>query len=211
MMDPMILRNLFVIFSSLSPFIAVNLSSVKQLNSGRAAFLIESALFGLFLYILLFLPYIESKTFPAVLSLYPFFLFIFNLVLLIKFKPERFSQIFAVSLMLSFVLTEFHELPAFAYSYLMLEFLDPRRLIYFISPFYALAVFILAAKLFNLSLSTRSKILLLLSVIGVFVFYLINPLIDINGIPTIWVYVKRAYCASILAAAFLIGGNPENE
>jgi len=209
--DPLFLRNIFVILSSCSPLFALFVASVKQLNSGRVSFLVQSALFGLFLYVLVFLPYVPSKTFPAVLSLYPLFLFLFNLVLLWKFKPRFFSKILAVSLMLSFVLTEFHELPAFAYSYLRLEFLDPGRLIFFVSPFYALAVFLLAARMFTLSLSARSKFLLLISVLGIFVFYFIDPQIDINGIPSVWVYLKRAYCFIVLAAAFLIGGNPQNE
>jgi len=211
MIDPLFLRNLFVVFSGFSPLVALWVSSVKQLNSRRVAFFVESALFGLFLYVLFFLPYVYSKTFPAVLSLYPLFLFLFNLILLLKFKPKVFSKIFSVSLMLSFVLTELHELPAFAFSYWNLEFLQPERLIFFVSPFYALAVFVLAAKTFNLSLSFRSKVLLIFSLMGIFVFYWINPLIDINGIPSVWVYLKRAYCFIVLAITFFIGGNPQNE
>jgi len=211
MFDPLFMRNLLVIFSGFSPLVALGSSSVKQLNSRRVAFFVESALFGLFLYILFFLPYVHSKTFPAVLSLYPLFMFLFNLILLLKFKPKVFSKIFAVSLMLSFVLTELHELPAFAFSYWNLEFLQPERLIFFVSPFYALAVFVLAAKMFKLSLSVKLKVLLLFSLIGLFVFYWINPLIDINGIPSVWVYLKRAYCFIVLAITFLIGGNPQVE
>lgn len=211
MFDPLFLRNFLVILSGFSPLVALAVASVKQFNSVKVAFLVQSALFGFFLYVLFFLPYLHSKTFPAVLSLYPLFLFLFNLVLLWKFKAEVFSKILAVSMMLTFVLTEFHELPTFACSYLRLEFLDPGRLIYFLSPLYALVVFILAARLFKLSFSARSKILLLLSVLGVFVFYWINPLIDINGIPSALVYIKRIYCFAVLVFAFLIGGNPQNE
>ena len=211
MIDELFLRNFLVFMSSCSPLVALLLSKVKQLNNSRAVLLIQSALLCLFFSVLFFLPYVSSKTVPAVLSLYPLFMFMFNLVFLWKFEGADFSRIFAVSIMLSFVLTEFHELPAFAYSYFMLEFLDPGKLIFFLSPFYALAVFVLAARLFHLSLSARSKALLLLSVMGLWIFYWINPLIDINGIPTALVYVKRAYCFAILVLAFLIGGDPQHE
>jgi len=211
MFDPLVIRNFLVILSSFVPLVAFVVASVKQFDSARVAFLIESALFGSFLGIYFFLPYVPSKTVPAMLSLYPLFMFLFNLVLLIKFKPRVFSKILAVSLMLSFVLTEFHELPAFAFSFLNLQFLDPGKLIFLLSPFYAVAVFWLAARVFNLSLSARSKAVLLFSVLGLWVFYWINPLIDINGIPSVLAYVKRFYCFILLAAAFLIGGNPQIE
>ena len=211
MIDSLAVRNFFVILSSLAPLVAFFVASVKQFDSARVAFLVESALFGSFLGIYFWLPYVPSKTVPAVLSLYPLFMFLFNLVLLIKFKPRVFSKILAVSLMLSFVLTEFHELPAFVYSYLSLDFLDPGKLIYALSPLYALVVFWLAARIFNLSLSIKEKAVLMFYVLGIWVFYWINPLIDINEIPSALAYVKRSYCFGILALAFLWGGNPGNE
>lgn len=211
MISPIFLRNMMVIISSFSPLFAIWISAIDELNSLKVAILFETVFLGCFLYVLFFLPYVPTKTFPSVLSLYPLFIFLFNLIFLIKFKPRAFSKILAVSVMLSFVLTELHELPAFAYSYLNLEFLDPNRLVFFLSPYYALIVYIFSSQLFNVSLSRRFKILLLASLLGIFVFYWINPLIDINGIPSIWVYVKRFYCFIILAATFLIGGNPQNE
>lgn len=211
MISVVFLRNILVILSSFSPLFAIWLSSIKGLNSVKAAVLIEIGFFGLFLFTLFFLPYVPTKTFPSVLSLYPLFLFLFNLIFFLKFGSRMFSKILAVSIMLAFVLTELHELPAFVYSYIHLEFLEPGRLIFFLSPYYALIISSFAAQLFNVSFSRRSKGLLLLSILGLFIFYWINPLIDINGIPSIWVYVKRFYCFVILAAAFLIGGKPENE
>jgi len=209
--DPMFLRNFFVLMSSFSPVIALFLPPVKELNNWKAVLIVESVIFGAFLSVLFFLPYVHSKTMPAVLSLYPLFLFLFNLVLLLKFKVAHFSKILSVSVILSFVTTELHELPAFTYSYLALEFLDPGKWIFFLSPIATLIFFILATKIFSLSLSARSKLLLLLSVAGLYVFYLLNPQIDINGIPSVLAYLKRFYCFVILAAAFLIGGDPQHE
>jgi len=211
LIDELILRNFLVFVSGFSPLVAWFLSDVKQLNNWRAVLVVQSALFSLFLYVLFFLPYLQSKTVPALLSLYPLFMFLFNLAFLLKFGAQCFSRICSVSVMLGFALTEFHELPAFAFSFFNLEFLDPGKLIFLLSPVYALAVVFLAAKVFNLSLSGRSKAVLLLSVLGIWIFYWINPLIDINGAPSALSYVKRFYCFAILAAAFLIGGDPQNE
>lgn len=211
MLDALFLRNFFVFISSFIPVIALFLPPVKELNNWKAALFFESAAFGVFLFALFFFPYIPSKTMPAVLSLYPLFLFLFNLVLLLKFKVKEFSRIFSVSLILSFVVTELHELPAFLYSYYTLQFLDPEKWIYFLSPIGALVFFLLAARIFRLSLSSRSKVLLLLSVAGLYVFYLLDPQVDINGIPSALAYLKRFYCFVLLAAAFLIGGNPQDE
>ena len=209
--DPIFLRNFFVLMSSFSPVIALFLPPVKELNNWKAVLIVESAIFGFFLYVLFFLPYVPFKTFPAVLSLYPLFLFLFNLVLLLKFKVVHFSKILSVSLILSFVSTEFHELPAFTYSYLALEFLDPGKCIFFVSPIAALIFFVLATKIFRISLSSRSKVLLLLSVAGLYIFYLFNLKIDHSGIPSAMAYLKRFYCFVLLAVTFLIGGKPEDE
>jgi len=211
MIDALFLKNFFVFMSSFIPVIALFLPPVKELNNWKAVLFIESAAFGVFLYVLFFFPYIPSKTVPAVLSLYPLFLFLFNLIFVLRFGAAKFSRIFSVSLMLSFVLTEIHELPAFAYSYLILDFLDPSKWIFFISPYAALVFFLLAARTFDLTLSARSKVLLVLSVAGLIVFYVIEPQIDIHAIPSALAYVKRVYCFLLLAAAFLIGGNPQNE
>lgn len=211
MIDAVFWRNVLVIISSFSPLFALWISSIKRINSLKAVVLFETGFFGMFLCTLFFLPYVPTKTFPSVLSLYPLFLFLFNLAFLIKFKPRIFSKILAASIMLSFVITELHEIPAFVYSYLNFEFLDPSRLIFFLSPYYALLIFSFATQMFNVSFSRRSKILLFVSILGIFIFYWINPLIDINGIPSIWVYVKRFYCFAVLAALFYFGGNPQNE
>ena len=211
LIDPLFVRNFLVLMSSCAPFLALALQYVKQLNSERIAIVVQSSLACLFVGVLFGVPYVPGKTFPSVLSLYPLFLFLFNFVLLKKFSSRVFSKILSASLMLSFVLTEFHELPVFIYSFLNLSFMDPGMLFFSLSPLYALAVFWLAARVFNLSLSARSKAALLFSVLGIWIFYWINPLIDINGIPSVLVYVKRAYCFGILVAAFLIGGHPQIE
>lgn len=197
-----------MIFSSFAPVVALFLIPVKSLNSKKAFFIIQSLTLSFFIYVLFFLPYLPSKTMPMMLSLYPLSLFLFNLILIRKFKICNFSRILAVSIMLAYVLTELHELPAFLYSFVHLSFLIPEKLIFSIAPIYALVVFWLAARSFNLHLVFWEKVLMLLSIMGLFGFYLINPLIDINGDPTVWAYLARIYCFAILAAAFYLRGNP---
>lgn len=197
-----------MIFSTFSPVVALFMRDVPQFNSKKAVIFFQSLVFALFLCMLLLFPEIPSKTVPSLLAFYPLSLFSFNLIFLKKFKIHNFSRILSVSIMLSYVLTEIHEIPAFLFGISQLNSLDPKILIIIIPPVYALLVFGIAAKSFRLSLSIKEKTLIVMALLALFVFYMINPLIDINETPTVWAYLKRLYCFAILAAVFYLRGNP---
>jgi len=159
-------------------------------------------------YTALFFPYVRSLTFSSILLLYPLFVVGFNMIFLSKFGVSKFSKIFAVSLMLSFFITELHELPLMVMRYFSFDFTDSLTVFLQLSLLYALVVVWLAAQTFKLKASRNVLVSIILGVLVLFPLYIIFPSLDTSAIPSSIAYLKRIYCFVLLAFIFRKWSDP---
>ena len=202
----LLIYNFFVVFSSFSPVFAYLISRMKFLDGNRRGyFLFISSLLLFIVILLLFYPatYMSqgvSKVATPVnaLILYPFSIILSSLILKINFKKE-YSKIIALSLLLGFLLTELHELPAFIQEYVNIGIANYHTYPYhYLSHIATATFFMLAIKIGELKIR-KHHIILFLLVFGVtYSFYIIDPYLDyvlnpISGATTfsIYNYAKR--------------------
>lgn len=200
--NPNFTRNLFIIFSGMSPIFAVLIERLTFLNMKKWFITIQSIFVAIIVYMLMAFPTLKGKTVPSILVLYPLFLLAFNFLFFYRFGVQHFSKGLSLSLMLTFVLTEMHEIPMFIVSYVKLTFLDPGKLANSIAPIYALVVGYLATKTAELKIS-KSRILgFALGISSLFPLYLLNPQLDISANPHILSFAKRIFCFLVLSTTF---------
>lgn len=202
----LLIYNFFVVFSSFSPVFAYLISKMKFLDGNRRGyfFFISSLLLSIF-FLLFFYPatYISqgvSKFATPVntLILYPLSVIFSSLILKINFKKE-YSKIIALSLILGFLLTELHEIPAFIQEYVNIGIANYHTYPYhFLSHIATVSFFVLAVKIGELKIRKHHIILFLLVFGLTYSFYIIDPYLDyvlnpITGATTfsIYNYVKR--------------------
>ena len=208
MFDAIFIRNFVTILSGFVPILAILIAKCEQLNHKKFILFVQIVFMLFTFYIAFFFPYVLSKTFSSVLLLYPLFIVGFNMIFLAKFGVSKFSKIFAVSLILSFVITELHELPNMIIRYFSFDFTDSLTIFLQLSPIYALVVAWLAAQTFKLKASKNILLSIILGVLVLFPLYIIFPSLDTSAIPSLAAYLKRIYCFALLAFIFRKWGDP---
>lgn len=208
MIDALFVRNFVTFISGVSPILALLMINSRFLNGAKRIVALHIGLVCFALYVAFFFPNVDSLTVPSVLVLYPLFVIGFNLLFLGWFGISHFSRSFAVSIMLSFVITEMHELPAIIFGYFSLPPLTPEVVFLSFAPIYALIIACIAFKTFRISPDPPLLLLLAVTIAVLFAFYFRFPLIDINAIPVMAAYIKRIFCFVILASIFMFWGDP---
>lgn len=208
MFDAIFIRNFVTILSGFVPILAILIAKCDQLNHKKAILFVQAAFIVFTFYVALLFPYVLSLTFSSVLFLYPLFVVGFNMIFLSKFGVLKFSKIFAVSLMLSFVITELHELPLMVMRYFSFDFTDSLTIFLQLSPLYALVVAWLAAQTFKLKASRNVLFSIMLGVLVLFPLYIVFPSLDTSTIPLPVAYLKRIYCFGLLAFIFRKWSDP---
>ena len=208
MIDAIFIRNFVTILSGFVPILAIFIARCEQLNHKKFILFVQIVFILFTFYVAFFFPYVLSKTFSSVLFLYPLFIVGFNMVFLSKFGVSKFSKIFAVSLMLSFVITELHELPTMIIRYFSFDFTNSLTIFLQLSPIYALVITWLAAQTFKLKASRNVLFSVILGVSVLFPLYLIFPSLDTSAIPLPAAYLKRIYCFALLAFIFRKWSDP---
>ena len=165
-MNPMFMLNLFKVFSSFSPIFALlilglPLSSKKWFISVQAFFISVT--------VFLFLDGLKWIN-PLILGFYTLYIVGFNLIFTYRFKIKNFPKAFALSLMLSFLITEIHELPNFLFAYLGLfgHFLHP---IHIFCHIYLLVVGYLAIKVAGLRVTKGGIMVFVVGLVCTFALY----------------------------------------
>jgi len=202
MLNSVFIRNMFTVFSSFSPIFAILIEHLPFLNRKRWFISVQTFFVAMTIYVLTLFPALEGKTLSNVLVLYPIFVVAFNFLFLLRFGLKKFSKGLALSLMLTFVLTEMHEIPAFVSSYLKLTFLQPNQLVQSIAPIYMVVVGYLAAKTAKLQVSKSSVLVLVFGVSLLFPLYFFYPRLDFSTNPGFLSFAKRVYCFLLLTLIF---------
>jgi len=195
--------NLFSVFGGLSPVLALLLARLPFLN-GKKWFLASQVCFAaLIVYMSVFFPIIKGETLPIILVLYSIFLFAFNIIFYRRFGTKNFSKSLALSIMLTFVLTEMQEIPVFFVGYSSLKFLEsPYTLFCALAPIYPLVVWFLASKIAQLHLSKVGFLFLFVGISFLFPLYLLQPQLDLSLNPSPLAFAKRFWCFFLLATTF---------
>jgi len=195
--------NLFTISSGFSPVIALLVERLHILNQKKFFLVSQICFASLIVYVLGFLPIIKGETLPTVLVLYPSFLFMLNQLFYHRFGIKNYSKGLSLSILLTFVLTEIHEIPAFVEGYLSFKFLiSPYEIFCALAPIYALVALLLAAKIAKLKLSLSGAIMLILGVAILFPLYYLNPQLDLSMYPSLMAFVKRIFWFFLLSTIF---------
>ena len=208
MIDVIFIRNFVTFLSGFVPVLAIFIAKCDQLNHKKIILIVQVAFILFTIYVALLFPYVLSLTVSSILFLYPLFVVGFNMIFLSKFGVSKFSKIFAVSLMLSFVITELHELPLMIMRYSAFDFTNSLTVFLQLSPLYALLIAWLAAQTFKLKASRNVLLSIILGVLVLFPLYLIFPNLDTSTIPLPAAYLKRVYCFALLALIFRKWSDP---
>ena len=195
--------NLFVVFCSFTPLFAFLIAQMRFLD-GKEKVLdgFRVALIGTMMLIILWYPSGDivspsSKATPlGAVILYPLFMLLFSIVLKKRFGQDH-SRTIAVSLLLGFLLTELHELPAFIQEYVNIGV--PHIYPYHYLTHIATGIyFVLALKLAEVKVSTDHLILFILVFLNSLACYQLDPYLDFIHDPvsgrvglSIYNYFKR--------------------
>jgi len=178
---PLLCYNLFVVFSSFTPIFAYLVSKMSFLDGNvkvKVGFV--TSLTGLMVLIIFFYPMnLQVMNTPLnTVLLYPFSILLLFIILSVNYT-KNYSRSIAVSLILGFLLTELHELPAFIQEYVNIGILHIHT-----HPFHYLThittgiYFVLALKIGHVKLSWWHIVLFILVLLGSYGFYLCDPYLD---------------------------------
>lgn len=204
------LNNLFVLFSVLSPFFSLFLVKLSFLNSWRWFIFCELSFLLLSFFILFGYMGMDYHTIPSILFFYPLSIVLFNLVFTMRFGVEKFAKILSLSLMLGFILTELHEFPTILFTILGI-YGGHTYLVWFLPQIYLFVVGYLVVKLGGLRYSWQPIAIFIGCLFLLFLFYFIDPLIDLAHPPSLLAYLKRIFCFSVLIGLFTFWGDLDGD
>lgn len=186
------LHNYLVVFGCFSPLFAVLFNHLPLLNCRK--WFVISELSTISLATLIVMRFINTVQHTW---MYFLFLALFNLVFTHRFGIKNFSKTLAVSLMLTYITTEMHEIPWFAFGYLGLfnQVLHP---LHPLCHLYSFAVGCLVIKIANLKITKANALIFCLSIATLFYAFF-------RGTPH--PIYTRGFCFLVLLVIFYFGSN----
>lgn len=182
---------MFQISSGLSPLYAYLIYQLTWLKGKQWTFLVfQSSLVLLCMYILFAYPMGFERTPRFTLMYYPLFILLSSIVFYIRFGNE-YNRVIALSIVVGFLQTELHEIPAFIQEYVNIGIVNwwPNPL-HPINHIFTITVFILGLYLAKSKLNFKHLALFALTLFATWVIYFYNPRLDIA--PHLFFnYIKR--------------------
>lgn len=209
-MITLILNNIFVLFCIFSPVFSLFIVKFYFFNCWRWFIVCEAFFLFLGVFILFFYSGIDAHTLPSMLMFYPLSIVLFNYVFTVRFGVEKFAKVLSLSLMLGFILTELHEFPVFVFSIFGL-YGHGWSFVWFLPQIYLGIVGYLAAKLGGLKRSWKPIVFFSFCLVSLFLFYFVEPLVDIAHPPSLLAYLKRVFCFSFLTVLFTFWGDIDGD
>jgi len=165
MVSPSFFHNLAIIFSSLAPCFGLLLERIPYLNN-KISFYLTILAFSIFEIYLFFFIFGYSRLF---LFIYPLTIILFNIIFTYREGFQMFAKTLSLSLMLSFLLTETHEIANFFYEYTgWFQVLENN--LHPFSNLYAILIGYLLFKRFNLNLKNSLSLVVAITLLS-FLYY----------------------------------------
>lgn len=199
-MPSFLLQNLFKLMVGFSPMFAMFVSRVKL---DRKYFVVSELLFAAVTAFLFFdgLHWIP----PFDLCIYQVFMMLNLAIFTFKFGREGFSRALAVSLLLTFIITEVWEFAAFVYGYLGWGGHSSLPILHPLNHIYVLVCFLLATKISGLRFTKLNVTILVTALLCSFLFFeptAIFPIVSRGYNPQF--FLMRTIAFSTFASVFYV-------